>query len=66
MDDGSHTHSRSLRRLGLVLVVMAMAMLLLSGGALAKDALFKEGFTDDDGKDPKKDRWVIEEEGVGN
>ncbi len=51
--------ARSLRRSALVIIVLLLAFMMLSSGALATRTILKDNFNRADGKEPDSARWDI-------
>jgi predicted cation transporter len=62
MDGGSQSTARSLRRYALVIIVLMLAVMMLSSGALASRTILKDDFSRGDGKDPDPARWTIDKD----
>jgi len=59
MDGGTHSMARSLRRSALIILLIALAVMMLTSGAMASRTILKDDFTRDDGKAPDKKRWTV-------
>jgi predicted cation transporter len=64
MDGNSHPTARTLRRGVLLTIVLLLAVMMLTSGALASRTILKDDFTKNDGKDPDRDRWTVLDEGT--
>lgn len=61
---GTPGMARSLRRGALIVLILALAVLLVTGGALATRELLKDNFKGADGSPPDKAKWVVVEDDV--
>ncbi len=64
MDGSSHSMARSLRRNALMVLVLLLAFMVLSTGAMASRTILKDDFTRSDGSEPSDKRWTVEAEDV--
>ena len=62
MYSGSHSMARSLRRSALVLILVALAVMMFTTGALASRTILKDDFKGADGSDPDGAKWTVVED----
>jgi predicted cation transporter len=67
MDGGSIFMARSLRRSALVIIVLLLAVMVLSSGAMASRIILKDNFGNkDDGSVPSNKRWIVMDDNAGD